>query len=119
MKSVLWISRHQMTNDQLSDLERIAQDDINIMQWKDTLTDLSPVEPMVRRADIIAAVLPLDLIAQLKQLAGDTPVLIAVSKRIPTGRIHTLPDGREEQEFQFVHGGWEQIVELQLVTKLL
>ena len=119
MKCVLWISRHQMTNDQLCDLERIAQDSVNVLQWKDTLTDLSPVESMVRRADIIAAVLPLDLMAKLKQLAGDMPVLISVSKRIPTGCMRTLPDGREEPEFQFVHAGWEQIVELQLVTKLL
>ena len=119
MKSVIWISRHQMTDDQLCDLERIAGERVNILQCKDTLKDLRRLQPLLRHVDIVAAVLPLDLLAELRQMAGDTPVLVSVSRREPTGRMRSLPDGGEEPEFRFVHAGWEQVVELQLVTKML
>lgn len=53
MKKVLWISRHEMTQEQRSDLDR------------------------------------------------------------------TLPDGRREQEFVYVHGGWEQLLRMDVRSQRL
>ena len=43
----------------------------------------------------------------------------SVSERKATGRFHTLPDGRREQEFVYVHGGWEQLLRMDVRTRRL
>lgn len=91
MKRVLWISRHQMTVEQRSDLERVMGEEV----------------------------LPVELLAELVRLAGKRPVFQAAAVRTPTGRFHTLPDGRREPEFAFAHGGWQQILRLELEVKHL
>jgi len=83
MKQVLWVSRHEMTPQQLADLET---------------------------ADAVAAVLPVDLLAELLDIAGQKPVLLASSVREVTGRTILLPDGRRENEVRFVHCGWRQLL---------
>lgn len=67
----------------------------------------------------MAAVLSPELLAKLLALAGDKPVLCAVSERKATGRFRTLPDGRREQEFTYVHGGWEQLLRMDVRTRRL
>ena len=52
-------------------------------------------------------------------LAGKKPVLRAVSERRATGCIRTLPDGRREQEFAYVHAGWEQLLRMDVRTRRL
>ena len=42
-----------------------------------------------------------------------------MSERKATGRFHTLPDGRREQEFAYVHGGWEQLLRMDVRTRRL
>ncbi len=112
MKTILWISRHQMTAVQAADLGQCLGEDFVLLPWKDTVTNLADLEPLIRSADVIGAVLPVEMLAQLVELAGEKPVIQAVSKRLPTGTIRTLPDGRQEEEFLFVHGGWRVIREL-------
>lgn len=119
MKNVLWISRHTMTPEQREDLEHVLGDEILLVNWKDTLDDLQPIAQILDLMDAIAAVLPLQLLAELKELAGDKPVLTAVSERRPSGRTLTLPDGRTEQEFLFVHQYWEEILEIRIRTRRL
>ena len=119
MKTVLWVSRHEMTADQFSDLERVMGDKVHLLVFDDTVQDVSVLAPLLQQADAAAVVMPLPLLAQMRRLTGDKPLLCAVSGRKPTGRMRQLDDGRQEKEFAFVHMGWEQIVRLELETKML
>lgn len=118
MKKVLWISRHEMTQEQRSDLDRITGG-AELLLWKETVTDIAKLLPPLQQADAVAAVLPPELLAELLALAGDKPVLRAVSERKVTGRFRTLPDGRREQEFVYVHGGWEQLLRMDVRSQRL
>lgn len=119
MKRVLWISRHQMTPFQRQDLETALGDRVELLPWTDTVDTAEELLPALAQADAVAAVLPIQLMAQLWSLCGEKPLLQAVARRTATGVFRTLPDGRREQEFRFVHGGWQQICRLELETKLL
>lgn len=117
MKQVLWISRHEMTPPQLLDLERIMGGPVRLLPWPDTIRDLSALEPTLKNVDAVAAVLPPDLLAQLLKLSGEKPVLRAVSARQATGRAVMTPEGQVEQEFAFIHQGWQQILRISFETK--
>lgn len=119
MKTVLWISRHKMTGAQRADLERIMDGPVRLLPWQDTVRDVSVLAPAVERADAVAAVLPLELMARLLRLAEGKPVLQAVSERRPTGKLRGTPEGGSEPEFAFVHRCWQQVVRLELETKVL
>ena len=119
MKRILWVSRHEMTPDQRADLERIMGGPVELLPWRDTVADAAELAPALARADAAAAVLPTELLAGLLALAGDKPVLLAVSGREATGRALTTPDGRQEAEFAYVHRGWRQLVRLELETRQL
>ncbi len=108
-----------MTPPQHRDLDRILGDSLQITQWKDTVRDCNQLTPLIAQADVIAAVLPAELLAQLLKKAGEKPVLQALSQRMPTGRRVKTPDGHWEPEFAFVHRGWEQILKLDIKTRLL
>ena len=111
MKKVLWVSRHEMTAEQRADLDRVMGG-AELLPWKETVTDVAQLLPLLEQADAVAAVLPPELLAKLLTLACNKPVLRAVSERRATGCIRTLPDGRREQEFAYVHAGWEQLLRM-------
>lgn len=119
MRTVLWVSRHEMTDAQLADLERIMEGSVRLLPWRDTVRDAAVLAPAVEEADAVAAVLPPELMAQLLRLAGEKPLLQAVSRRLPTGRTRITPEGRREPEFAFVHDCWQQVVRLEIETKKL
>ena len=119
MKNVLWVSRHEMTDAQLADLERIMEGPVRLLPWRDTVRDVSALTPAVEQADAVAAVLPPELTARLLRLAGGKPVLQAVSRRLPTGRTRVTPQGGQEPEFAFVHDCWQQVLRLEIETKVL
>lgn len=119
MKTILWISRHEMTTEQMTDLERIMQDDIQLICYRDTVDQIETILPFLDSVDAIAAVLPLGLMSQLFSHTHGKPLLQSVSARIPTGTYRTLADGRVEQEFQFVHQCWQQIIKLEYEVKTL
>lgn len=119
MKRVLWVSRHEMTEAQRSDLERIMGDSVELETWKDTVRDVNTLRKSVERADAVAVVLPPELLQELLPIAGSKLVLRAASGREPTGRMIRLRDGREEQEFAFVHLYWEQILRIDIQTRRL
>ena len=119
MKQVLWISRHEMTRPQLTDLCRVMDDEVRLLPWRDTVEDVNLLAPALQKADAAAVVLPPELLAKLLPLARGKPVLQAVAGRQPTGRVITLPDGRQEQEFALTHRGWQQILRLDLETRML
>lgn len=118
MKKVLWVSRHEMTAEQRADLDRVMGG-AELLPWKETVTDIAQLLPLLEQADAVAAVLPPELLAKLLTLAGKKPVLRAVSERRATGCIRTLPDGRCEQEFAYVHAGWEQLLRMDVRTRRL
>ena len=111
-KRVLWISRHTMTAAQRADLERVMGGALELTPWTYTVEDVRSLLPRIARVDAVAAVLPLEKLAGLIKLAGETPVLVARAGRVPTGRTVVLPDGRREREFAFEHRGWRQILEV-------
>ena len=115
MKTVLWISRHNMTPEQYSDLERIMGGPVCLHQWPDTVADVADMAVEVREADAVAAVLPPELLAELLRMVEGKPVLIAESARVPTGRMRE----NEEPEFAFVHRCWRQLLRLEIKTQML
>lgn len=121
MRKVLWISRHEMTAAQLSDLERIMGDAVELVPVRETVTDLQKLADSLRQVDAVAAVLPAELLAQLVAMANKQglPVMQAVSERRPSGKSVTLADGRQEPEMLFVHARWQQIVQLKIETRML
>lgn len=119
MKKVLWISRHEMTPAQRSDLERVMGGPVELLPWPDTIRDAEELAPAIAESDAVAAVLPPELLCRVLHLAGGKPVMQSVSSRKPTGRTVTTPDGRQEVEFAFVHTGWQQIVRMELETRML
>ena len=119
MKTVLWISRHEMTGAQLADLERSLGDAVYLLPWRESVTDLRALAPLIASSDAVAAVLPPDLLSQLLAESGGRPVLRAISGREPTGRVLRLPDGRSEAEYSYVHLGWEQLLRADFVTRRL
>lgn len=76
--------------------------------WKENVDDLAQLAPAVAGADVIAAVLPLQLLAGLVALAGEKPVLIDLARRT------LVPSGGPEAETRFAHGGWQRIRRLVL-----
>lgn len=119
MKQILWVSRHEMTLSQRSDLERIMGGPVELLPWLETVHRAEELCPALEVCDAVAVVLPLELLEQVLRLANGKPVLQAVSERCATGKIVSTPDGRNEPEFAFVHTGWRQILRLELETCVL
>ena len=119
MKKVLWISRHEMTTAQLSDLERIMGGTVKLLCWKENVRNVTELMPLIEQADAIAAVLPLQMQANLLKVAVGKPVLQAVAERVLSETERTLEDGRKEREVQFVHKRWEQLLRIDVQTKVL
>ncbi len=119
MKQVLWISRHEMMPSQQADLERVMGGPVRLTLWKDTVRDILTLLPMVREADAVAAVLPLELLAKLVKIPGEKPVLQSVCRRTLTGRMIVTSDGRQDPEVCYVHEYWQQILQVEVQTKRL
>ena len=119
MKKVLWISRHCMTKEHIDDLKRITGEEIDIIPWKETLYSLIEIKPLIEEADLIAAVLPLDLLAELLKISDGKMVLQSVSARIPSGKLRTVAGGIVEPEFEFRHKYWEQIMKIDVKVERL
>ena len=122
MKTVLWISRHAMTEPQLRDLARVLGvlgDAVQVLPYTQTVKQADVLRPLIEQADAIAAVLPVELLAELVTLADERPVLQSVAGRRFTGRTLHLADGQTEPEIAFEHLYWQQIVKLKLQTRRL
>lgn len=117
--NVLWISRHQMTDPQEKDLQRILGQPYQLLQYTDTVGKIAQILPELKWAHVICAVLPPELCRQILLTVPGKPLLRSLSGRVPTGRMVSTPDGRQEQEFAFVHQGWEQILRMDIETRML
>lgn len=118
---ILWLSRHNMTKEQLTDLRRIFGNNIEIKHHTETIASWKDVVEIGTDCDIFAVVLPPSILADLvNQRNNSKPVIRAIANRIETGNMIVNPaTGKEEKEFKFVHAGWERIVKIEVVTEKL
>jgi len=113
MKKLLWLSRHEMTEPQLSDLKRIFGK-FEIHQVEDTVKSAQEIIDHGKNCDILAVVLPIQLQEQLLRLT-DKPVISAKNNRIDSGKINE----KGEKIFNFEFDHWFRIKEVKIITEKL
>ena len=121
VKKIAWISRHNMTEDQIADLRRIYGSDVVIEKHDITATSYKDVIEASKGADIMAVVLPPNILADLVNPRNNKkPVIRAVSNREKTGNlVINSATGQKEAEYRFVHGGWERIKKIEIIVEKL
>lgn len=107
MKKVLWFSRHEMTEEQQQDLQRIYGD-VEITQINKTINSAYELQEEIEQHDVIAIVAPINLQQQFLKIAGEKPVIACRSKRIV--------DPVDSTKVSFVFDGWYQIIKINVVT---
>lgn len=106
MKKVLWFSRHELSAQQLADLERIFGS-VEVNQVNRTITKAAEILGDIEAADVIAIVAPLPLQQEFLQLAGQRPVIFCKNNRIV--------DPADNTKVTFEHAGWFHIREIKVV----
>ena len=121
VKSILWFSRHNMTDAQLADLKRIFGDHITVHHVTANAASFKDVLEAGKDDDVLAVVLPPALLADLTNPRNNTkPVIRAIANRVATGKQVVNPaTGKLEDEFKFVHAGWERVLKIEVVTERL
>lgn len=121
INSVLWFSRHNMTDDQLADLKRIFGEHITVHHVTANAASFKDVLEAGKDDDVLAVVLPPALLADITNPRNNTkPVIRAIANRVATGKQVVNPaTGKLEDEFKFVHAGWEKILKIEVVTERL
>lgn len=116
LKKILWVSRHTMTDEQEKELIDFYGD-VQIIQLDETVSDINKI--ISYNADIYAVVLPVDLIAELKNKTN-AEIIRPVSERIKTDiqRINPATD-KYESEYVFKHIGWQKIIKAEIKTEFL
>lgn len=115
MKKVLWVSRHEMTAEQLNDLKRIYGE-VTVEKLDATVKRAEEITAIP--ADIYAVVLPTDMIADLLHKTTN-PVISAVSERVKEGTVLNPATGKEEAQYVFRHVAWKQFVRIEIETVTL
>ena len=116
MKTILWVSRHAMTERQREQLSQIYGE-VSIRQFDQTVTEIASI--LGCPADIYAVVLPLGLLAALRRNT-DKEIIQSVFGRIPTGNMTVNPaTGAEEQEYAYDHLYWQRILRLEMETEII
>ena len=104
-RKVLWVSRHTMTAEQLSALGTVRE----IVQCDGTISSAWELADEINDCDIIAIVAPIGLQQQFLKLAGDKPVVMALSERV----ITPDPEGGESK-VDFVFQKWERLLRIEV-----
>ena len=104
-KKVLWFSRHTMTAEQLEALGTVRE----IVQCDGTISSAWELADEINDCDIIAIVAPIGLQQQFLKLAGDKPVIMALSERV----ITPDPEGGESK-VDFVFQKWERLLRIEV-----
>ena len=120
VKRILWFSRHNMTDAQISDLKRIFGE-IEIHHVSANASSFRDVLDAGKDDDVLAVVLPPALLADLTNPRNNQkPVIRAIANRVPTGKQVVNPaTGKLEDEFKFVHAGWERVLKIEVVSERL
>lgn len=108
---VLWFSRHTMTVEQENAL--VAKlGPICINQVDKTVNSAFELQDEVNNADVVAIVAPINLQQQFLKIAGDKPVITAISKR------ELVPDENGgESKAVFIFQEWQQIKKIDVITE--
>lgn len=112
MTKVLWFSRHQMSDAQLASLVK-KFGGVDIHQVSKTIQSARELSDEIAECDVLAIVAPIGLQAEFLRLAGEKPVITAVSERV----ITKAEDGTEDK-VEFVFKCWEQLLKVE-VSKVL
>ena len=104
-RKVLWFSRHTMPAEQLSALGTVRE----IVQCDGTISSAWELADEINDCDIIAIVAPIGLQQQFLKLAGDKPVVMALSERV----ITPDPEGGESK-VDFVFQKWERLLRIEV-----
>lgn len=106
MKKVLWFSRHTMTEEQEQALiDKLGK--IEITQVNKTIASAYDIREKIEMSDVIAIVAPIHIQEQVLRLAGDKPVIMALSERV-------IVDG-DKVTLKFVK--WERLVEVRVIKE--
>ena len=100
---ILWFSRHEMIESQLSDLRRIYGE-IKVNMVNKTIKTATELIPDIEQCDVIAVVCPTDMQAEILKIAGNRPVIFAKNTR------NFDKDGKIEFDF----AGWFQIKKIEI-----
>ena len=119
-KKILWLSRHEMTEAQKQDLERIYGE-VEIKTFDQTVSGWRDVVEAGADCDVLAVVLPPAILADLTNPRNNQkPVIRARANRVPTGNTVVNPaTGKEEAEYRFEHVGWERVIKIQVIVEAL
>lgn len=92
--------------------QRAALGDCEITQINRSIQSAYELQDEIAAADIVAIVAPINLQAQFLKIAGDKPVIMALSERI---LIPQEDGGESKVEFHFVK--WERLVKVEVVKE--
>ena len=109
--TVLWISRHCLTPEQTAGLERFCGGPFRLLHRSETIQDIGALSRDIANADVLAAVLPPPLLAQLVATASGKPVLIEQCQR------RLKPNAAGELSVIFTHGGWLRVRKMVFETE--
>ena len=79
MTKVLWLSRRDMTEEQLAALKKKVGDDVAISKFDRNIQRAYELQPWIKENDIIATSIaaPKNFLLELLMLAGNKPVILA------------------------------------------
>jgi hypothetical protein len=109
--TVLWFSRHDMTEEQMDALVQIYGP-VQIHQINKTVKSANELENEIKNSDVVAVVAPIELQAEFLEIADGIPVISCRNKRI-------LIQNQEgtETKVEFVFNGWYEIEKIDIVTR--
>ena len=107
-KRVLWFSRHDMTDEQFTALGPVKE----VLKIDGTINNAWELQEDINNCDIIAIVAPINIQAQFLKIAGDKPVITAISER-----VLTEDEEGGESKVTFVFRKWERIKKIEVVTE--
>ena len=99
MKNVLWFSRHELTAEQIEGLKKVLNtQSIEVKTVNKTIQSAQEIKDEVTDEVLVAVVLPVGLLSELKAIMPDVLIALPKNKR-----------DRDEVagEFKFVYDGWE------------
>jgi hypothetical protein len=124
IKKMLWLSRHFLTREQKADLSRIFGEDLIIDHCSWQVLSGEEVYSLAQGYELLGIVLPMHLINEVfeikKKNNWKVQIIYSVAARHETGKMILNPaNGQAEKEFAFSHVRWEELVDMQAVTKKL
>lgn len=113
-KNIAWVSAETMTKDQIGNLRQIYGD-VTVTQVKGTFGSAEELADIVANYDIIAVMVPTNLLPGIVHLAGDKPVIRPVNRVEPKCMLGDTR-GQCTRQFEYVHDHWERVEKCEICT---